>query len=304
MILVVSPNLAVDYTLHVERLVTGEVQRSITSTRQAGGKGVNASRALKGLGEPVLLCGFVGGHSGRVIEMGLSEEGLPSDLVSFEGENRTCVILLAADGQATVVNEPGPRIEGKEPLLEKFKNRLSECRAVALMGSLPPGLPHDTFAEMVTLSRKAGVPCLVDTSGVPLQEALAARPTYAKPNLTEAEELLDEKLSSEEDWLDAVERIKSAGAEVAIITLGLQGAVAAGSGVRARLSPAEVAQGNATGAGDAMAAGLLAGHVRGGKLQQVLAQGMAAAAASVRRGYGRIAPSEVRPEAIRWKLLR
>ncbi len=286
MILVVSPNLAVDYTLHLERLTTGRVHRSTSSERQAGGKGVNTSRALRGLGEQVLLCGFVGGQAGRSIEMGLAKEGLSSDLVSFEGESRTCVILLSADGQATVVNEPGPRIDGKRPLLERFESRLDRCKAVALMGSLPPGLPHDTFAEMVSLSRKADVPCLVDTSGVPLQAALAARPTYAKPNLTEAEELLDEKLLSEKEWLGAAEKIESAGAEVAIITLGAQGAVVVGSGVRARVTPPEVARGNATGAGDAMAAGLLTGRVRGENLRQVVTLGMAAAAASERHGYG------------------
>jgi tagatose 6-phosphate kinase len=245
----------------------------------------------------------VAGEAGDVIAKGLAEEGLSSDLVPVDGESRTCVIVLAADGEATVVNEPGPRIEGEKSLLERFEARLPQYRAVALMGSLPPGLPEDTFAKMVDSSRKAHVPCLVDTSGAALEAALAARPTYAKPNLAEVEQLLGEKLLTEEDWLRGAEKIRSLGAEVAIITLGAQGAVAVGPSVRARMMPPRMAVGNPTGAGDAMAAGLLVGHLRGKKLQDTLTFGTAVAAAGVLRGYGRILPSDVRPEEVRWTVL-
>jgi tagatose 6-phosphate kinase len=303
MILVVTPNLAVDYTLHVERLEMGHVHRAITSQRQAGGKGVNTARALLSLGEEPLVCGLVGGETGRTIEKGLAQENLSSDLVPFDAESRTCVIVLAADGEATVVNEPGPRVEEEKSLLGRFEARLPQCQAVALMGSLPPGMGEDTFAKMVDSSRKAGVPCLVDTSGAALEAALAARPTYAKPNLSEAEKLLGEKLMSEEDWLRGAERIQSSGAEVAIVTLGAQGAVAVGPNLRARMRPPNVAVGNATGAGDAMAAGLLAGHLREKKLQDTLTFATAVAAAGVLRGYGRIQPSEIRPDRVRWTVL-
>jgi len=55
---------------------------------------------------------------------------------------------------------------------------------------------------------------------------------------------------------------------------------------------------NPTGAGDALAAGLLTGHRRGGSLREIAALGMAAAAASVQHGYGRVRADEIRPERI------
>jgi sugar/nucleoside kinase (ribokinase family) len=69
------------------------------------------------------------------------------------------------------------------------------------------------------------------------------------------------------------------------------------------MRPPNVAVGNATGAGDAMAAGLLAGHLREKKLQDTLTFATAVAAAGVLRGYGRIQPSEIRPDRVRWTVL-
>ncbi|MGH9323361.1 MAG: PfkB family carbohydrate kinase, partial [Vicinamibacteria bacterium] len=93
MILVVCPNLAVDVTLEIETLEPGSVHRAGKSRKQAGGKGVNLARALRSLGplgEEPLVLGFVGGRTGDEIASGLAAEGIPSELVSFPGESRTC----------------------------------------------------------------------------------------------------------------------------------------------------------------------------------------------------------------------
>jgi len=68
MILVVSPNLAVDVTLEVDAIEPGEVHRARRVRRQAGGKGVNFARALRSLGplglpdDPPLVVGFASGR--------------------------------------------------------------------------------------------------------------------------------------------------------------------------------------------------------------------------------------------------
>lgn len=293
MILVLCPNLAVDYTLRLENLEPGRVHRSRDYERRAGGKGVNVARTLSALGEEPLLCGFAGGGTGRFIEEGLEREKIRAELVPMKAENRTCVIILSRTGEATVVNEDGPTVTEADALRSRMRSLISESQAVALMGSLPPGLPQDLYAEMVRGCRKAGVPCLVDASGPALEPALAAGPTYFKPNQMEAEALLGRGV---DDWVGAAREIRERGPEVVLITRGADDAILSGPDLSARLTPPAVPVVNPTGAGDALAAGLLTGHLRGGSLREIAALGMAAAAASVQHGYGRA--TEIRPELV------
>jgi tagatose 6-phosphate kinase len=306
MILVVSPNLAVDVTLDVEALEPGAVHRAFRARRQAGGKGVNFARALASLGalglpqDPPRVLGFAGGRAGEAIREGLEREGIASDLVPFPGESRTCTILLDRMGSATVVNEPGQEIADASSLLSRFEERLEGARAVAFMGSLNPGLPFDLYATMIARARQKGRLSLLDTSGTPLERGLAAGPSFAKPNRAEAEWLLGRELSSDASRREAVERVRSLGAETAVITFGAEGfLVASAAGIHQAVSssPSDLRLGNPTGAGDALAAALLAGAVRGYPIQETARLAAAAAAASLAEGYGRFRAKDVRVEA-------
>jgi tagatose 6-phosphate kinase len=311
MILVVTPNLAVDVTLFVDALHPGKVHRALASRRQAGGKGVNFARALRSLGaqgtpeHPPLVLGFAGGRTGEAIRQGLERENIWSELVPFAGENRTCTIILGANGVATVVNEAGPAIDDPRELLSRYESLLERARAVAFMGSLPPGIRPDLYAEMIARARNRGLLSLLDTSGEPLREGLAAGPTFAKPNRVEAEELLGVDLSSAPARRDALAEIRRRGAETAVITLGAEGFLLASheGTFRSRLPGAEGAGdlrlGNPTGAGDSFAAGLLAGAVRGYPVSDCARLAAAAAAAALAEGYGRFRARDVRVEAFR-----
>jgi 1-phosphofructokinase family hexose kinase len=310
MILVVTPNLAVDVTLPVEALRPGKVHRTDRSRRQAGGKGVNFARALRSLGaqgapdHPPLVLGFAGGRAGEAIREGLARENLAAELVPFPGESRTCTIILDENGVATVVNEAGPSIEDPRELLSRFGAVLDRARAVAFMGSLPPGVRSDLYAEMIALSRKKGLLSLVDTSGEALKEGLSAGPTFAKPNRAEAEELLGVDLSTDDARREAVAEIRRRGAEAAFITFGAEGfLLACDQGTfRSHLPPGgkgDLRLGNPTGAGDTFAAGLLAGAVRGYPVSDSARLAAAAAAASLAEGYGRFRARDLRVEAFR-----
>src|SRR5512134_2920216 len=127
MILVVSPNLAVDQTVHVDHLVAGQVHRSKSTRREPGGKGVNVSRVLTTLGIPCVLTGFVGGSQGEVIAQGLKTEGISFNPCPIHNESRTCYLLVDDQRlQQTVVNEPGPAVTGEEVafLVSRFREQL------------------------------------------------------------------------------------------------------------------------------------------------------------------------------------
>jgi tagatose 6-phosphate kinase len=308
MILVVCPNLALDVTLEVDALEVGAVHRARSSRKQAGGKGVNVARALRALGEETLVLGFAGGRAGDDIARGLGREGIAYDLIPFEGESRTCTIVLERGGVATVVNEEGPEIEDASELQSRFERRIDGARAAAFMGSLPPRMPSSTYAALVASSRRAGASSLVDTSGAALREAVAARPTAAKPNRSEAEALLGEKLDTPESRVRALEEIRRLGAGVAIVTFGAEGFLVSDGDTLGRCtvpasSSSDLRLGNPTGAGDALAAGFLAGTARGYPLEDRARLAAACAVASLGEGYGRIRAKDVRVESVRFERL-
>ena len=169
------------------------------------------------------------------------------------------------------------------------------------MGSLPPGLPRDVYAVMIERARASGRLSVLDTSGEALRFGLGAGPSLAKPNRAEAEELLGRDLSTEAARREAVESLRELGAETAILTLGREGFLAAAAGEVYRVASGadDLRLGNPTGAGDALAAGLIAGAVRGYPLVESARLAAAAAAASLAEGYGRFRPKDVRVEASR-----
>ena len=61
--------------------------------------------------------------------------------------------------------------------------------------------------------------------------------------------------------------------------------------------------GNPTGAGDALAAGLVVGYLRGFPAAEMVRLGVAAAVASLAQGYGRFRAKDVRPEAVVFEAL-
>jgi tagatose 6-phosphate kinase len=155
-ILVVCLNPALDITHHVPVVDWAGVNRPRTVEARPGGKGVNVARTLLALGEEVLVTGLAGGANGQALTAGLADLGVPAHLTPIAGETRR-TFAVADEARATVAlfNEPGPPVLAAEfaEFLFAYKGQLDGCAAVVLSGSLPPGLPADTYA---TLIRTAG----------------------------------------------------------------------------------------------------------------------------------------------------
>ena len=121
---------------------------------------------------------------------------------------------------------------------------------------------------------------IVDTSGDALTDALSARPTMVKPN---AEELGGVVQAG--DPVAAVRELAGAHGTAVIATLGADGIVAATPTRTWIATPAAVLDGNPTGAGDAVVAGLAralrADAMVTGRLADTLRDCVALAAAAV-----------------------
>ncbi len=273
MIVTVTLNVALDVTYRVDALRPGSSVRVTAVTERAGGKGVNVARVLQALGHPVAVTGFAGGGNGADVRADLLAAGLSDDLVPIAGETRRTVSVVDAAGEATVLLEPGPAVTAAEwaALERRLASLLAEASVAVLSGSLPAGLPGDSYATLARLAGTAGVPVILDTSGEALLRALPAGPSVVKPNLDElvaatsaaSARPAGQVAADVGDVLGRAGQLRDRGAEAVVATLGRDGMVAStAAGCWHALIDAAGApeiRGNPTGAGDAAAAALAVG---------------------------------------------
>ncbi|AIR99076.1 1-phosphofructokinase family hexose kinase [Streptomyces glaucescens] len=280
MILTVTLNTALDITYRVRSLRPHSTHRVTDVTERPGGKGVNVARVLAALGHEVTVTGFAGGGTGRSVRDGLSgAPGVRDALVPVGGATRrTIAVVDERTGDTTQLNEPGPLITPAEwsAFQEAYGELLAAADAVALCGSLPPGVPVGAYAGLVRTARAAGVPVLLDTSGEPLRRAVAARPDIVKPNSDELAEL-----TGAHEPLRATQDARRRGARAVVASLGRDGLLAVTAEGRWRAVPPARLHGNPTGAGDSAVAGLLSGLVEHLPWPDRLARATALSAATV-----------------------
>ncbi|MCX4738344.1 1-phosphofructokinase family hexose kinase [Streptomyces antibioticus] len=277
MILTVTLNAALDITYRVPALRPHAAHRVTDVTERPGGKGLNVGRVLAALGHDVTVTGFVGGGTGRLIRERLT--GVEDALVPVAGPSRrTVAVVDARTGDTTQLNEPGPLVTAAEwaAFLGVYGELVAGAEAVALCGSLPPGVPVGAYAGLVRTARAAGVPVLLDTSGEPLRRGVAARPDIIKPNSDELAEL-----TGSHDPLKATQDARRRGARAVVASLGAEGLVAATDEGRWRAAPPARLRGNPTGAGDSASAGLLSALAEGLPWPARLTRAVALATATV-----------------------
>jgi tagatose 6-phosphate kinase len=291
-IVVVCLNPALDITHHVPAVDWAGVNRPVSVYSRPGGKGTNVARNLRSFGVDVLLTGLAGGAPGRAVTAGLRRLAVPTAFTPTAGDTRRTFTVVDGRGPVALFNEPGPEVRPAEfaRFRAAYRRSLAGAAAVVLSGSLPRGLPRDTYAELIAVAAEAGVPAVLDAHGAALCAGVTAGPAIIKPNLEELTALAGRPLAGADggaDWpavTAAAEELRAAGASAVVVSLGGDGLLAVtGEGRWHARTP--VAAGNATGAGDAVTAALVHGLVVGRpwaeRLRHAAALGAAAVAAPV-----------------------
>lgn len=267
MILTVTLNPSMDIVYQLETLQVDGVNRVQEVTKTVGGKGLNVTRVLQQLGDPVLATGFLGGGLGQVLAQGLDRQGIGHSFQEIAGEIRNCVAILH-QGQQTEVLESGPVISEAEAQAFKahFKELLVEVQWVVFSGSLPQGLAVDFYVSLLELCQEAQVGVILDTSGPALAAVVESgvRPTLLKPNLEELSQLVGLAVSLDLSDLKALlahERFD--GIDWIVVSLGAAGAFAKHRDSYYRVKLPDIAVMNPVGSGDAMVAGLASGLLQG-----------------------------------------
>jgi 1-phosphofructokinase family hexose kinase len=279
-LLCVTLNAALDVTYVVDGVRWHSSNRVVSTRQRGGGKGVNVARVLYLLGQETLITGFVAGGTGRLIMADVMASQLPAEFLVIEGESRqTLAVVDTVEGDATGFSEPGPHVAEEDwtRFLTCYDRLLRRGVAgVVLSGSLPPGLPEDAYALLVSAAHTVGVPVALDADGLALRLGAAAGADVLKPNLDELR-----AATGRTDPLTGARDLLQSGAQAVVVSAGSDGLIAVTNRGRWAAKPPERVRGNPTGAGDACVAALARNFVSEREWPLVLADAVALSAAAV-----------------------
>lgn len=308
MIVTLTANPSHDRTVTLSApLERGAVQRAESVISQAGGKGVNISRASVAAGIPSIAVLPAGKDDPFVLE--LLAAGIDARPVHNDGDLRVNITITEPDGTTTKLNSPGPTVtpEVLAGLTDALRRRAASADWVVLAGSLPPGAPVEWYAELVATLREAGARLAVDTSEAALQALVerlpASAPHLMKPN---AEELASFS-GGDADAIEADPQLaaKAArtlvdrGVDTVLATLGAHGAVLVTRDGAWHAAPPPTTVVSTVGAGDSSLFGYFLGDLQqrspAHRLALAVAYGSAAAGLP---GTTIPHPSQVQPELV------
>lgn len=285
-VVTVTLNPAIDQTLSIPGFAAGRVNRVAESRSHAGGKGVNVACFLADLGVEVIATGFLGVENENLFVEAFKRKGIEDRFVRIAGATRVGIKIVDDwMEQTTDINFPGltPTKEETGELFEGLASLSQPDMWFVLSGSVPSGVPDTVYAEMIESIHAKGGHVLLDTSGRPLQEALASRPEVIKPNAQELGELIGGPVDVHGAVRAATEFLRSRGLQRVVVSMSNDGAVFVEPGRALLARPPRVKVRSTVGAGDAMVAGIVYATIRGLPLPELARVATASGAYAVTR---------------------
>jgi 1-phosphofructokinase len=263
-VVTLTPGPVLDRTyLLSDDLTPGKVNRALEVHEYMSGKGLNVARTLHLAKHPVAA----------ILPIGMQDQYLlfstpfPQILriMPVQGRVRVNTTVVESGGRTTNINQtPIPMSdEDWQNVVELTLEQVSDMSAdwLVVSGMHPKmtstGNPID-LGELYTRAREMGARVGLDTSGPELKHwARSGFVNLIKPNADELASLVGRELHTLGEAIDAGRELVAGGIEIALVSLGGDGAlgITADEVVWAKATAPAVI--NTTGAGDAFLAGFL-----------------------------------------------
>ncbi len=258
------------------------IDRQVTAV---GGKGLDASVSLGCQGVKSTALTFVAGDIGRELVDRVSRYGVHVVPIWVEGETRLAHVIVERHPQQHTHLTSGRMIisaKDEEAFLRQLTLELQKVQWLICGGSLPKGMDTGFLAQVVERANEAGVKSLVDTSAVPIDPVLLARPTLLKFNLEEFKAAFDLQINDFQTLIEDGIRLKTEHRlQNLLITCGQDGLYALIGHAVYHVQAASQAVVNAAGAGDAVSGTLAYRLMIGDSWPEALRQASAVSAATV-----------------------
>ena len=254
------------------------------------GQGVWVARMAGEMGAHTVMCGFIGGETGKVLHPLLDE--LPGDrrLVGTAAWSG-CYVMDRRSGEREPIafawSAPPTRHE-LDDLVSLTTTAGLTSQVLVVCGPVPQeSLPLETFSKLVADARTGDTRSIVDLSPPRLNSALEGEPDIVKLNDWQLAEYVEGPVGKSEEMRAGAESVLAAGARTVMVTRGGDPALILTHDRAWELTPPRFEEGAPEGSGDSMVGAMAAMLAQGRSLEDALRWGAAAGAANfLRHGLG------------------
>ena len=281
-IVTLTLNPALDFATSAETVRPTHKIRTFGEHVDPGGGGINVARVVHELGGDAFALLLAGGPTGQFLADLLAEQGVPCRVVPTQGRTRiSMTVIERTSGLEYRFVPEGPEVTETEWRAALDLLETVEGDWLVASGSLPRGVPADTYARVARLAARRGQRFVLDTSGPALRAALGSGIELLKPSLGELEAVLGRRLrGAAAQAAEARALVRDGAARMVALTLGRDGAILATADDTLRLRPGDTTVHSAVGAGDSFLAAMTLALARGAAPGEALAWGVAAGTAA------------------------
>lgn len=278
-------NPTIDVSYDIDRMQHTHKMRTRNEQYAPGGGGINVARVFQRLGGEALNFYLSGGATGPTLDGLLADHDLGCCRIPIAGDTRIAsAVHELGTGKEYRFTPSGPIVAEAE--WQACLDAISEALpldALVLSGSLPQGVPVDFYAQVAAIARQRHTRVVIDTSGEPLQAALAAGGIFlAKPSQGELAALIGRPLETIDDiGREALAIVRAGKAQFMAVTLGHLGAMLAQESGVTFLPAPKIEAKSAVGAGDSFVAAMIFALTTGQSVHEAFCLAMAAGSAAV-----------------------
>jgi len=281
-IITLTLNPSLDKSTHFTGLIAEQKIRCERPRYDAGGGGINVSKAIAKLGGNSLCIHTSGGSAGIMLEEIILKDGIENKVIPTQNWTRENFIAFENTTKAQYrFGFPGNELleDEKEKVIETIKE--INTKYLVLSGSLNEGLPTDFYQTIAEIAKAMGIKVIVDTSGEPLRKVLEKGVYLIKPNIGELAKLIGvERLELSEAEKAAKTLIENGAAEIVVVSLGTQGAILVSKEQIEFVKAPKVTKKSTVGAGDSMVGGMVWALSQNKTLKEVIQWGVSCGTAA------------------------
>ena len=259
-IVTLTLNPAFDIHCHTPSFQPFHENLARITANDAGGKGINISRALTNTGVENTALVVLGEENADGFRRCLAADGMQYCEITVGGRIRENITLHTDNAPETRISFAGFTVD--DGLLEQVEKALDalidDCGILTVTGRNPSGLSMDALKRMLIRFRDRGVKLIVDSRSFSLQDLLDVRPWLIKPNEEEIGMYTDITVKDLNDAKSAADELRGKGIENVMISLGAQGAMLSTSEGAYIANAPEVKVLSTIGAGDSSIGGFCA----------------------------------------------
>lgn len=275
-------NPSLDKSTHFSGLLAEQKMRCEIPRYDAGGGGINVSKAILKLGGQSLCIFTSGGSSGEMLETLITNQKIESAIIKTKNWTRENFIAFDDLSQAQYrFGFPGNELLDVEidAILKSIQDLQSDYLVIS--GSLNEGISSDFYQKIAETAKASNIKVIVDTSGEALNKVLETGVYLIKPNIGELAKLIGvERLEMNEVAPAAQKLIEKGCAEIIVVSLGPQGAVLVTANQTEFVAAPNVVKKSTVGAGDSMVGAMTWALSQNKSLKEVVQWGVACGSAA------------------------